>query len=155
MQSNEEFLDVVTAFYLHMARHVSGVEEPPARARAAGEAYALLERAFAQKGGVGAACAEARDGVRGGLRVLLDTLTAQFKTEEQEKHVNMVFKEALSTMEYPERLAVVTALVEHLGPHLPAEIRSSPPDRYVQKVDILVRIYVQSLDTVKGMFRNL
>ena len=155
VDSNDEFHDAASAFYLALLRHAGVVPASTADHAVADEALALLERAFASKGGVGAARAEARDGINGGMRFVLDVMTEQYKLEQQSKHVASVLQEALDPLNWNERVAFIRALLDRLGHHLPADLRSQPPERFARHYDIIVKTYVQSLDRVKQLLRTL
>ena len=154
VDSNDEFHDAVSGFYLALLRHAGMVPASAADHAVADEALALLERAFASKGGVGAARAEARDGVSGGMRFVLDVMTEQYKLEQQSKHVARVLQEALDPLAWNERVTFIQAFLDRLGHHLPADLRRQPPERFARHYDIIVKTYVQSLDRVKQLLRT-
>jgi hypothetical protein len=151
--SHDEFLDTITAFYLHVYRHVHG---GPVNADAVkDDAMALLQRAFADRGGIEAALAEGRTGVRGGMRYVLDAMTDRLRSERQIKHVNRVFKEALDPLDSQSRVSLMAALLNRIGPSLPREIETTPPERLAKHYELIVKTYVESLDKVKELFRSL
>ncbi len=154
-ESNEEFQDAVTAFYLHLARHCLGIGEPANWEAAAREGLALLKRAFADDGGVTAARAEGRDAVRGGLRYVLDRLTATLQREEEVKFVDLVLKEALDPLDWQEKVAFTEAFIHRVAPHLPPEILAEPPERFAKSIESLVRTYVKSLEQVNLLMKSL
>ena len=155
VDSKGEFHDAISGFYLALLRHAGTVPALADDHSVADEALALLERAFASKGGVGAAQAEARDGINGGMRFVLDVMTEQYKLEQQSKHVARVLQEALDPLNWNERVAFIRALLDRLGPQLPADLRRQPPERFARHYDMIVRTYVQSLDRVKQLLRTL
>jgi len=155
VESNEEFYDIISAFYIHIIRHTSDVHSHITKEAAASDAYALLERTFARRDGSSGAQAEARNGIHGGVRFVLDSLTDQFKAEQQEKHVSMILKSAISSLEYEERVAFMAALLERLARHLPPDICSSPPERFADHCEPIVRAYVESLEKVDELLRRL
>jgi hypothetical protein len=155
VESSDEFHDAVSGFYLALLRYAGVVPALADKHAVADEALALLERAFASKGGVGAARAEARDGVHGGMRFVLDVITEQYKLEQQSKHVSRVLHEALDPLNWSQRVAFMRALLGRLSIHLPADLRGQPPERFARHYDIIVKTYVRSLDQVKQMLRTL
>jgi len=153
--SYEAYLDTVTAFYLAVLRRTGQEPDPGAMEAIAADAMALVERAFRDRGGAKAARAEARDGTNGGLRLVLDAMTEQLKTERQFEHVDRVMKEILDPLDWEARVAFMGAFLDRLGPQLPPELRSQPPERFAQHYDTILRTYVQSVDRVKQVLRNL
>ena len=144
IESYEQLLDTVSAFYLHLMRHTEHVIEPANMNMIRTGALDLMERTFAGQGGLDAGLAEARDAIHGGMRFILDALTEQFKTERQINHVNRVLKEAF-------RLAHTG----RPGPFVSAEIKAIPPERLARNYEVIVRTYVESFDKVKALLRIL
>ena len=155
IESHELFCQTIAAFYLALLRHTDAASCSADPRTVADEATALLDRAFADKGSAVGALAEARDGTRGGMRFVLDVMTEHYKTKRQTQYVNRVLADALDPLDWDGRVAFVAALLERLGPHLPADIRSAPPKRFARHHDQIVHAYVQSLDRVKQLLRTL
>jgi hypothetical protein len=155
INSYDEFIDTITSFHVHLMRYNRSVSEPLDLHDAGAEAFALLERAFATKGGFQGALSEATNAINGGLRLVLDVITEQFKREEQEKQVNQVLKSALDPLDWKGKVALIKAFLKRLEPHLPPEIISQPPERFAGHYEIIARGYVQSMDQVKTLFRSL
>ena len=97
---------------------------------------------------------EAADGLSGGMKFILDAMTEQFKAECRSKHVNRVIKEAITPLDTNAQLSLISVLLKRLAPHLPPDIAESPPDRFIQHYEILVKAYVQSLDKISEIFRR-
>ena len=112
VNSYEEFNETIASFYLHLIRHIRKLAEPVDLEAAGAEAFALLERTFSKKGGLQAALAEAKNAINGGLRLVLDMVTEQFKREEQEKHINRVLKSALDPLDWKGKVGLMGALHE-------------------------------------------
>jgi hypothetical protein len=152
---HEDFNNAFTSFYLHLVRHTRRVSNPVDFRAAAAEALGLLERAFSKRGGFKAALDEGRTGINGGLRLVLDMMTEQFKREEQEKHINRVFKTALDPKDWEGRVELMGALLKNLEPHLGPEIVSQPPSRFAEHYEEIIRAYLQSLDRLKSLLGSL
>ena len=82
-------------------------------------------------------------------------MTEQYKLEQQANRIARVLQEALDPMKWDERVAFMRALLDRLGPHLPADIRAQPPERFARHYETVVKAYVQSLDRVKQLLRTL
>ena len=154
VKSNEEFHDVITGFYLHLERHMHPVSESVDMNRVRDDAVALVERTFADKGGVDAAMNEADDAIHGGMKFILDCMTEQFKTECQSKHVNRVIRDTLGSLNREARVSFISALLKRLSSHLPHEITMGRPERFVEHYEIIVKAYVKSLDKINEVFRR-
>ncbi len=155
VRSGEEFYDALSAFYLHLQRHVHAVSESIDVDSVRAEAIALIERTFAEKGGLRAAMNEALEGVHGGMKSILDAVTEQFKAECQSKHVNRVIKEAISPLDVEAQRCLISVLLRRLKPHLPPEIASAPPERFMEHSEAIVKAYVKSLNEINDVFRRL
>ena len=154
VRSNEEFHDVISGFYLHLQRHMHSVSESVDTNRVRDDAVALVERTFADKGGVTAAMNEACDAIHGGMKFILDCLTEQFKTESQGRYVNRVIRDALGPLDRGAQISFISALLKRLSLHLPAEIAAASPERFIDHYEIIVKAYVKSLDKINEVFRR-
>jgi hypothetical protein len=153
--SYDEFRRVFASFYLHLLRHTRSIPAPLDTNAAAGEALDLVVNAFARDGGVAGAMAEAKDATRGGLRYVIDLMTAHYKRTEQTKDVNRVLRDAINPLDWPGKVAFMKELMDRLGPSLPPAIRDQPPERYAKHVDIFVQHYVGFLDEISRLLRTL
>ncbi len=154
-RNNQECLAVVTSFYVHMVRHRGTEIRVAEPSSLEGEAVDWLEKAFARQGGVKAAYAEARSGIRGRLKFILDVLTEEMRFEEEDKRRNWVFTKFLSGLEYEERVELVRAFMDLLAPHLQDEVLASPPERYVKHAEVLLRTYAQVSGRLKQLVRAM
>ncbi len=154
--SADEFVDTITAFYSHLQRYTNPapaitIEDEDAKDKA----LSLLERTFRNRGGFEAAKSNAADGTNGGLRLILDALTEQFKSERQADYVHAVFRKALDGLEWQEKIDFIKAALQRLAPFLPAEIRSQPPERFARHYETIVQTYVQSFDQVSQLLKTM
>jgi len=155
VESYDAFLETITSFYIHLMRYTGKVSDPVDRNVSGAEAIELLERTFSGNGGFNKALSDSNNGTSGGLRHVLDMMTARFKREEKEKHVNLVLKMALDPLKFEDKITLMAALLKRLESHLPAEIVSQPPERYAGHYETIVRAYVQSMDQMKSVIRSL
>jgi hypothetical protein len=154
-ESYEDFNAIISSYYLHILQHTRQVIDPIKKEAVQSEAMALLERSFTSKGGIKAAWAEARDATQGGLRFVLDTMTDQFKREENEKYVGYVLKSAMDPLDWEGKVDTVGKLISRLQNGLPPEIKLNPPERYASDFDEIVRAYVYSIDQFKSFIRTI
>ena len=77
------------------------------------------------------------------------------KQDEKEKHVNWVFKTFLDPENWKEKVVLVETILKRLGPYLPPDITSQPPERFAGSYDVIAKAYVESTEKVKTIFRSL
>jgi hypothetical protein len=154
VRSNDEFFDVVSAFYLHLQRHIHSVSESIDINIVKNDAVALVERTFANKGGITAAMNEASAGIHGGMRFILDCLTDKFKIESQERHINRIIHEIIGPLDRDVQISFISALLKRLSPHLPQEIASSQPERFIDHYETIAKEYVKSFDKINETFQR-
>ena len=153
--SFESFNKKIVSFYLHLLRNTWSISDSVSLEAAGPEAFALLERSFANRGGIKAALAEAKHATKnGGLRFVLDQMTNQFKREEQGKHVNGVLKSVMDPLDWEGKVALTGEIIKLLEHNLSSKITSQPPERWAGHYEIIVRAYVESMDQVKSLFRS-
>jgi hypothetical protein len=155
VESFEEFLECVTAFYAHLLCHrglLSGIDDYN---QIGPDALELLRRSFSNAGEEKGAFAEAVDGTRGGLRYIYDEMTRTLKEDERRKYNRMVLKTAIDPLDFPTKTSLIKSLMEHLGSALPAEIRDQPPERYASDYELIIEAFVQSLDRLIAIIRLL
>lgn len=151
--SHEDFNEIITSFYLHALRHTRTIVIPVDMATVGAEGLALLERAFSKNGGFQGALAEARHGINGGLRFVLDSLTQKYINEEQEKYIRFIFKTGLDPLDFDGKVKLIEALMERLKAYLPEDIASQPAERFVKQSEEIVRAYSQSLEKLNYVLR--
>ncbi len=149
-----ELNQAIASFYLFILRHLNKIIDSVDQQQASEEAFALLERAFANHGGYKAACAEATTPVQGGLRYIFDTMTDQLKREEQEKYINCVFKTTVEPLSKQEKAELIKTIIMRFKQFLPAEVVAAPAF-YTEHYAEIFRHYVHSLDQVKSLFNSI
>jgi len=150
-----ETMEFVTSYYAHLLCHVKRVNGMIALEAIGAEALALLERTFARDGGLAAVIAEARTGVRGGLRFVLDRMTDQFKREFQEKHVAFVLKTAFDQTDWKARVQFIREFFQYCPQALPAEGMADSPERFARNLELIVQTYVNGIDEIKQLLRSM
>jgi len=152
--SDMECHEAVTAFYAHLLRHCGSVGEcePDALADAA---LALLERAFARRGGIRAALALARTGLDGGMLALIQSMTAQWKQDMAEKRVNRILKESVEQDDFESKTAFARALIERLAPLLPEDMQTLNPSQLAHHYEELIRALANSMEDVRALLRSM
>lgn len=151
----DDFNKVVTSFYIHLVHYTKKTSEPVLLQNAEAEAFSLIENAFSKKGGFKGALSEAKYATHGGLRMILDMMTEQFKLEEQTKHINYVLKSVLDPLDWESKVSLIRAMLKNLQHVLPEKTRSQPPERFAGQYELIVNAYVQSINNVNSVFRRL
>ena len=155
VENADAFHDILVSFHAHMLRHTHEGVGRLDRDLLLGEALEILEHAFLQEGGYKAALAEATAGTGGGLRIVLDRLTEQMKREKVERHLLLVFAEAIDPLDWDARVELISALLKRLRPYLSAELLDRPPSSYAAEYKRLVQAYAESLDSVTKLLKIL
>ena len=154
VSSYDQFIDTVQAFYIHVQQYLhpdAALDMDKTRS----EATDILERAFRLKGGEKWAFGQAMDGTQGGLRSVLDTFTDQYKRERRAAYIRKLFKEAVDSMDWDQRVAFMCGAMKRMGPFLPPELKDEPPERFAGNYEAIVQAYVQSLDRVGQLLRTM
>jgi len=154
VDTTEQFFKTITSFYLHLISHtaLAPAEVDPDQIEAS--ALQLLQRAFSNNGGENAARTEAFTGNTGGLRVIFDQMTEQFKFEQKTGYINSILSRAVDQESISERVEFTTALLEYIRPWLPAEYKDRPPATLIDRYSEIIKCYVSSLDKLKQTFRG-
>lgn len=155
VENHGEFMDTLVAFYAHVLRHTQRIEGDMATEGLGPETLALLERTFGGDGGQASALAEAKVGSRGGLRFVLDAVTEQLKREQGEKYVAHVVRQAVDPLNWETKVAFMGELLRRLAPVLPPDIAVTTPERYANKLDLIVRAYVSSMDRFTAVLKAM
>ena len=82
-------------------------------------------------------------------------MTERYKAEQQASHTTGILREALDSLDWDASVAFMAAFLDRIGPHLPAELRSQPPQRFARHYEEIVKAYVRSLDSVRQVLRAL
>jgi hypothetical protein len=154
VRSSDGFNQTVTSFYIHLLRHTRKISGSFNSKVAGAEAFAILEKVFSQRGGLAGALVEAKNAANGGLRLVLDLMTEQFKRDEKEKHINGILKSVMDPLDWQGKVSLMKKILKHFELHLPPEIIAQPPERFAAHYESIVRAYVKSVDQVKTLFRS-
>ena len=156
VRSYDEFIEIVESFFVHLQKYSSVDVLAVFNLQQAGsKAMVLLEETFRELGGSRAAFARARDGTDGGIRAVLDEMTEHCKKQIQIEQVNVVLEKALADMDWSDRINFTKGAMKRLGPFLPPEIRSEPPERFAKHVDEIARAYVRSIHNMQQLLSTM
>lgn len=155
VETNDEFLDVVTAFFSHILHHTNKIQGSPDQGGISAEALAVLNRTFPGKKGYNEALSEARNGTRGGLRFLMDAMTEYLKQEAREKHILKTFKENIDPLDFVAKTRIIEEIIRLSGHFLPEHITLQPPERYALDYEEIVKAYIKSNTALESVFMGL
>jgi hypothetical protein len=153
IDSDEEFFQTIYAFYLSLLQHTCAASAGVDPRSVAGEATALMESAFAEEGGARGALAEARRGIRGGMRCVLDAMTARYGEERQREHLRWILVETLGPLDFQQRVAAIGDLLRRSG--LADPDRDHLAERAAHNLEELVQLFVITLERFLRMLRSL
>ena len=154
VRDHDEFLDTVTAFYAHLLVHTGTMLSPCGGEAIQREAAALLRRTF-PKEDLRDAEAEARNGIHGGMRMVLDAMTDRLKSEQTESHIAKVLRENVDPLDWTERVAFTSAFIDRAASSIPREVREEAPERYARRLEDIIRTYVNSTEEVNQLLKRL
>lgn len=155
VESHEEFLDAIIAFYAHIARQTSGINKSADKTTLTAEAIALCERTFSQEKGFKGALSEAIHPSRGGLKYIFDKIVNQLKQEAWEKHVLKTFKETINPLDFSQKTKLITEIIKRGREYLPEEIISQPPERYAEDYEEIITVFARSQTILSELLRRL
>lgn len=150
----EGFVASVTSFYTHLTGSGCPRASRDARDPEEQEALSLVRRAFARDGEISGAWAEACNAYGGGLRYIFNRMTEQLKREQAAKHRMRVLKEAMDPLDFRSKRALGQALLEHVAPLLPSELRKLPPEQVGLHWEDICQAYVQERDRMTSFLKQ-
>lgn len=155
-ENYDEFTDFTEAFYNHLCGFTS--MKPAIKGSNGSQSagvYRLIDRAFAHKGGFAEARCRAIDGSQGGLRVVLDEITEQFKRDIYTDQVNAAFKRAIDIKDDNEKKAFVVGALKRLHQFLPPRLANRGPEFLLGHTEMLAKIYVKAIDAIRHNMSRL
>lgn len=147
------FFAVIESFYVQLIRATGNRLNPDSQIGPA--ALGLLNRAMQSDRGVDLAWRQAKHGVQGGLRQILDRMTDQFKMEQREEYVEYIVTEILDPDLWPDQVKLGEAIKRNLYHVLPLDLRELPPEAMATRYKEVIRQTSHSLDGLKHYLRTL
>jgi hypothetical protein len=151
-----EFTEVITSYYIY---HYTTCVAPGAhlnRTDAASEAKSLLESQLRRgEGDINTYFVRARDGLDGGMRVVVDALAEGLKGRAVTNYVRHVFDQHVSPESFKDKVELIRQFIRSCGSQLASSIRADEIERYAHDWQALVNEYSHSLQRTSAMFRRL
>lgn len=146
VSSHEELMLSLRRFYRHIVRARNQSARDAGRAFIDAQCDDLASRAFPGPDGMRWAVEEARSGVGGGIRHLLDRMTNQYKRERYEKRVSATLKR-MNRFDTAEARELMRALLAKMRLIAPDEIPDDEADYYTEHFEDLARAYVGAMQS--------
>ena len=150
-----EFNEAISAFYGHILRHTGSLTGQANKDALTAEAIDLVTKAFQAKGSYRAALAQGMQGTKGGMRLVFDELTEYIKQKNTEKYIEMVFKQAISPLDWDTQVTLMETFKERIISDLPDDMKTMPAKQLAQHWEEVLRCYTESADKVKNLLKRL
>lgn len=152
----DEFTEGITHYYIY---HYTACVAPGARlnrADAASEAKNLLESQLRRgEGDINTYFVRARDGLEGGMKMVIDTLAEGLKGRAVTNYVRHVFDQHVGPESWEDKVELIRQFIRSCGANLSSSIRADQPERYAHEYQALVNEFTHSLQRTSAMFRRL
>jgi hypothetical protein len=152
----DEFVWIITDYY---TKHYAACVSPGANLPdfvAFGRAEELLDREYHRRGGnMVTAYPNARDGLNGGMRAVLDVIAEGLKAEAVEHYIRYVFNRYVDPFSWEEKMEIIRQFIAQYGVHLGSSIRADQPERYANNYEELIRAYITAMQKTSSIFRRL
>jgi len=152
----EEFIEAVTRYYIY---HYEKCVAPGARldaGQARSKVKQLLEsRLHRGEGDILTYFARARDGLEGGLRVVLDTIAEALRAQAVADYVRDVFDRHVGPQSWEDKVELLRQFMKANRYHLPTTIHADQPERYAAEYYSLVNDFLHSIERGAAAFRRL
>jgi hypothetical protein len=149
-----EFDDLVNSLFLRLLRAI-GLRPEQSNELVAGDALALVDRAFRDQGGLTAARAEGRDALRGGMRLVCDQMTEQFKGEYRHKHLERICAGEIASRSWAQRVALAEQLLNTMRRELPDDCTDLKPAQLVKMLPEILTACAEGRERLNRVFRRL
>jgi hypothetical protein len=152
----DEFADRVGDYYGYHFNTCVGNGGRLSRSEAAGRAKEILDREYHRhQGDIVTAFNDARDGLNGGLRRILDVIAETLKYESIERYIREVFDRHIAPNAWEIKVEIIRQFIRECGANLASSIRADQPERYAHNYQDLIRSYVNGLRDTSSIFRRL
>jgi hypothetical protein len=149
--TTEALIDVFTSFYAHLYRSL-GQDQPASLLSA--NAIKLVRQAYVREGGLRAAVYRAKEHVDGGLRGVLDRMTAVVKAELRTSDSDAQKLLAIDDLDDEGRVAQTKHLMDRMSPVLRKRLRGLSPELLATKLPELVDITVKGTNETDQLLRG-
>ena len=152
----DEFSRIIGDYHNHHFTRCVSKGGGLSKSEAIGRAKEILDREYRRHAGdTVTAFNNAREGVNGGLRVILDTIAEHIKAESTERYIRDVFDRHVTPNAWEKKVEIIRQFIAHTGVDFGSSINKAQPERYAQNYKELIRSYVNGLQKTSYIFRKL
>lgn len=115
----------------------------------------ILENEYKRRGGtIMNAYNDARDGINGGMKGVIDIIANHLKMLSVEAYITSVFERHISPVAWDKKIEIIRQLISHCGAYLSPAVKSKKPEEYAHNYVELIRAYVAGLQEMSPIFRS-
>jgi hypothetical protein len=151
----EELLDVLTAFYIHLYRNTYDKTLKISKDKFSIEALDLFHKTFPSKTDTNEAIANGLIGLNGGLRLILDQITDYLINETRNKHILTVIHESINPLNYELKKQLINVIIRREEEKLNISEEKLNPEKYVENYIEIIKAYASSKQTLNISFKRL
>lgn len=116
----------------------------------------LIDRIYQQRGGnITSAYRDANDGLNGGMRVVLDNMADDLKSQAVRKYMREVFDRHVAPHRWEEKVEIVRQFLRIYGQQLRIDLDLDNPGRYANDFNTLIGAYLELVKRTSNMWRGL
>jgi len=154
-ENEEEFHNTITAFYLHLMRHLHHHIVVTDLEQAATQAIPTLDQAYQNQGGIRAATQEALHPTHGGLRTILDTLTNHLKHQHIHDYRTTRLTQAINPLDHQLKITLTKKILDRLGDSLPRHLHNAPPEQYANHLTELLQTLADNIGGIAAYLKRV
>lgn len=150
VSNHDEFRYIIADYYKHhFAQTVSGQPAMPDD-MAEGNAREILEKVYANEGGVAAALDYSKTGERGGLRRVLDAIAEHMKRDLEKKYIWRVHDTFIDPLDKPQQIELVREYFNKFRAYLPAHVLNTDPAYYARNWEELLEQHREIMKHIRA-----
>ncbi len=152
VNSYEEFHEEIIAYHQHHHQCIYGAPMPPEMA--SGVVRQIIDRQFSRQGGYESAFVEAKTGIMGGLRNILDRICDVLKHDHEEKYITHIFHTYVGPLNWEAQVSLMRQYMEKFRAIAPPELLEKSPEQLARDYEYVIRTHVQSIRPITSVFRR-
>lgn len=154
-ENEEEFHHIITAYYLHLTRHLHHHVVVTDLDHVATQAIPALDQAYQNQGGIRAATQEALHPTHGGLRTILDILTNHLKQQHIQNYRTTRITQAINPLDHQLKTTLTQKILNRLGNNLPDHLRDAPPEQFANHLPELLQVLADNIEAIAAYLKRV